>query len=226
MSTLRTGREFKSFVYSMLAKYGKAISDPKRIELLDLLVQSEKNVDLLAKEIGMSVAATSHHLQTLKEARLVRDRKEGRNIFYQIEDAGVSILDAIISAGKEFNSEIKVAMDSFFDSEQELSELEYKDFLKKVLAKEIILIDVRPSNEFDSGHLPGSISIPLSELKAKIDTLSKRKKVVAYCRGKYCVLSKEAVEMLRKRGLNAYRISEGPLEFANMGIELIKEGVN
>ncbi|EQA45211.1 transcriptional regulator, ArsR family [Leptospira broomii serovar Hurstbridge str. 5399] len=210
----------------MLAKYGKAISDPKRIELLDLLVQSEKNVDLLAKEIGMSVAATSHHLQTLKEARLVRDRKEGRNIFYQIEDAGVSILDAIISAGKEFNSEIKVAMDSFFDSEQELSELEYKDFLKKVLAKEIILIDVRPSNEFDSGHLPGSISIPLSELKAKIDTLSKRKKVVAYCRGKYCVLSKEAVEMLRKRGLNAYRISEGPLEFANMGIELIKEGVN
>lgn len=226
MSTLRTGREFKSFVYSMLAKYGKAISDPKRIELLDLLVQSEKNVDLLAKEIGMSVAATSHHLQTLKEARLVRDRKEGRNIFYQIEDAGVSILDAIISAGKEFNSEIKVAMDSFFDSEQELSELEYKDFLKKVLEKEIILIDVRPSNEFDSGHLPGSISIPLSELKAKIDTLSKRKKVVAYCRGKYCVLSKEAVEMLRKRGLNAYRISEGPLEFANMGIELIKEGVN
>ncbi|EQA36252.1 transcriptional regulator, ArsR family [Leptospira inadai serovar Lyme str. 10] len=210
----------------MLAKYGKAISDPKRIELLDLLVQAEKNVDLLAKEIGMSVAATSHHLRTLKEARLVRDRKDGRNIFYQIEDAGASILDAIISAGKEFNSEIKVAMDSFFDSEQELGELEYKDFLKKVLAKDIILIDVRPSNEYDSGHVPGSISIPLSELKAKIDTLSKRKKIVAYCRGKYCVLSKEAVEILRKKGLNAYRISEGPLEFANMGIELVKERRN
>ncbi|MCR1795697.1 metalloregulator ArsR/SmtB family transcription factor [Leptospira licerasiae] len=223
MSNQRTGREFKSFVYSMLAKYGKAISDPKRIELLDLLVQSEKNVELLSREIGMSVAASSHHLQTLKEARLVRGRKDGRNIFYQIEDAGVLLIDSLFSAGKEFNSEIKVAMDSFFDSEEEISELEYKDFLKKILIKEILLIDVRPANEYNSGHVPGSISIPLNELKTKIDTLPKRKKFIAYCRGKYCVLSKEAVEILRTNGLNAYRISEGPLEFANMGIELEKE---
>ncbi|MBM9501121.1 ArsR family transcriptional regulator [Leptospira sp. 201903071] len=226
MENQKSGREFKSFVYSVLAKYGKAISDPKRIELLDLLLQAEKNVDLLSREIGMSVAATSHHLQILKEARLVTDRKEGRNIFYRIESAGISIFDSVASTGEEFSAEIRVAMDSFFDSEEELSELEYKEFLKRVFLKDIILLDVRPENEYNSGHVPGSISIPLSELKSKMDTLPKRKKIVAYCRGKYCVLSKEAVEILRAKGLHAYRIPQGPLEFKNNGIELIKEGEN
>ncbi|PJZ24278.1 sulfurtransferase [Leptospira hartskeerlii] len=223
MRSQKTGREFKNFVYSSLAKYGKAISDPKRIELLDLLVQAEKNVDILSKEIGMSVASTSHHLQILKEARLVRDRREGRNIFYQIEDVGIQIFDTISSAGKEFNAEIQIEMNSFFNSEQEVEELEYKDFLKRVLSKDIVLIDVRPENEYNSGHLPGSISIPLKELKSKLDKLPKRKKIFAYCRGKYCVLSEEAVKILRTEGYNAYRIPEGPLEFAQKGIRFKKE---
>ncbi|XDD50562.1 ArsR/SmtB family transcription factor [Leptospira sp. WS92.C1] len=226
MENQKSSREFKNFVYSMLAKYGKAISDPKRIELLDLLLQADKNVDLLSKEIGMSVASTSHHLQILKETRLVTDRKDGRNTFYRIEKAGISIFDNVAVTGKKFSAEIRVAMDSFFDSEQELNELEYKDFLKKVVSKDIILIDVRPENEYNSGHVPGSISIPLNELKSRMETLPKRKKIVAYCRGKYCVLSKEAVEILRMKGLNAYRIPQGPLEFASVGIELVKAGVN
>ncbi|MGJ4746813.1 ArsR/SmtB family transcription factor [Leptospira sp. SA-E8] len=226
MKPQKTGREFKNFVYSSLAKYGKAMSDPKRIELLDLLIQAEKNVDILSKEIGMSIASTSHHLQILKEARLVRDRREGRNIFYQIEEAGIQIFDTISSAGKEFNAEIQIEMNSFFDPEQEIEELEYKDFLKRVLSKDIVLIDVRPENEYNSGHLPGSISIPLKELKSKLDKLPKRKKILAYCRGKYCVLSEEAVKILRTEGYNAYRIPEGPLEFANKGIRFIKRKEN
>ncbi|TGK43481.1 ArsR/SmtB family transcription factor [Leptospira andrefontaineae] len=222
MNNSKTGREFKNFIYSSLSKYGKALSDPKRIELLDLLVQAEKNVDLLSKEIGMSVAATSHHLQVLKETRLVRDRKEGRSIFYQIEKAGLTIFHTISSIGQEFNAEIQVEMDSFFNPENELKELDYKDFLKRVSSKDVLLLDVRPENEYNSGHVPGSVSIPLNELKSKLDSLPKRKKIVAYCRGKYCILSKEAVEILRKKGLDAYRISQGPLEFSNIGLRLTK----
>ncbi|MGJ4751774.1 metalloregulator ArsR/SmtB family transcription factor [Leptospira kmetyi] len=220
MKSEKTGREFKNFIYSNLAKYGKALSDPKRIELLDLLIQAEKNVELLSNEIGMSAAATSHHLQILKESRLVRDRKEGRNIYYHIEKAGLSIFDTISSAGAEFNAEIKMEMDSFFDPDRELNEFVYKDFLKQVISKDVILVDVRPEYEYNSGHVPGSISIPLGDLKVKLDRLPKRKKIVAYCRGKFCVLSKEAVEILRKKGLDAYRIGDGPLEFLNYGIRL------
>ncbi|TGM96046.1 ArsR/SmtB family transcription factor [Leptospira dzoumogneensis] len=223
MNSGKTGREFKDFIYSSLAKYGKAISDPKRIELLDLLLQAEKNVDLLSKEIGMSIAATSHHLKILKETRLVRDRKEGRNIFYQIEKAGIQIFDTISFAGKEFNAEIQIEMNSFFDPELEMEELEYKGFLKRVLSEDITLIDVRPENEYNSGHLQGSISIPLKELRSKLNKLSKRKKIFAYCRGKYCVLSEEAVKILRTEGYDAYRISEGPLEFLHKGIKLKKD---
>ncbi|MCG6192352.1 metalloregulator ArsR/SmtB family transcription factor [Leptospira sp. FAT2] len=226
MKPEKTGREFKNFIYSNLAKYGKALSDPKRIELLDLLIQAEKNVELLSKEIGMSVAATSHHLQILKETRLVRDRKEGRNIYYRIEQAGLEIFNTISLAGAEFNAEIKMEMDSFFDGERELNELDYKDFLKQVLSKDVILVDVRPENEYNAGHVPGSLSIPLGDLKSKLDQLPKRKKIIAYCRGKYCVLSKEAVEILRKKGLDAYRIGDGPLEFLNQGIRLTKQGDN
>ncbi|RHX81547.1 sulfurtransferase [Leptospira yasudae] len=222
MDQQKSGREFKDFIYSALAKYGKAISDPKRIELLDLLLQAEKNVDLLSKEIGMSVASTSHHLQILKDARLVGDRKDGRNIFYRIETAGAEIFEVIATSGREFNAEIKVAVDSFFDEDQELRGLEYSDFLKRVFSKEVVLIDVRPSAEYAAGHFPGAISVPLKELESKIESFPKRKKIVAYCRGKYCVLSKEAVEILRKNGLNAYRISQGPLEFASAGIEFVK----
>ncbi|WP_367897634.1 ArsR/SmtB family transcription factor [Leptospira sp. WS58.C1] len=224
MNSIKTGREFKNFIYSSLAKYGKALSDPKRIELLDLLIQAEKNVDLMSKEIGMSIASTSHHLQILKEARLVRDRKEGRNIFYQIEEAGILIFNTIYSAGNKFNAEIQMEMKSFFDPDQETEGLDYKDFLKRVLSKDTVLIDVRPENEYNAGHLPGSISIPLKELKSRLDKLPKRKKILAYCRGKYCVLSEEAVKILRTEGYNAYRIPEGPLEFANKGIRLKKGG--
>lgn len=226
MHSGKTGREFKNVIYTSLAKYGKALSDPKRIELLDLLVQAEKNVDLLSKEIGMSTAATSHHLQILKDIKLVRDRKEGRNIFYQIEEAGIRIFNTISSAGKEFNAEIRVEMDSFFDRNDELNELNYKEFLKRIASKEIILLDVRPENEYNSGHVPGSISVPLNELKSKLDSLPKRKKIFAYCRGKFCVLSKEAVDTLKKKGLDAYRIPDGPLEFINKGIRLMKKGEN
>ncbi|EIE00090.1 ArsR/SmtB family transcription factor [Leptospira licerasiae] len=226
MKLQKTGREFKNFIYSSLAKYGKAISDPKRIELMDLLVQAEKNVDVLSKETGMSIASTSHHLQILKEARLVSDRRKGRNIFYQIEDAGIQIFDTISSAGNEFNAEIQMEMSYFFNAEQEVEELEYKDFLKRILSKEIILIDVRPENEYDSGHLPGSISVPLKELKSKLDKLPKRKKIFAYCRGKYCVLSEEAVKILRTEGYDAYRIPDGPLEFAHKGVRLTKRKQN
>ncbi|TGJ98939.1 ArsR family transcriptional regulator [Leptospira langatensis] len=222
MEQKKTGREFKNFIYTVLAKYGKAISDPKRVEILDLLVQAEKNVEILSKEIGMSVAATSHHLQILKECKLVRDRREGRNIFYQIESAGISVFDTISSAGKQFNAEIQVEMDSFFDPEQKLDELEYKDFIKRVLSKELILIDVRPEYEYNAGHVPGSISIPLKELRSQISKLPKRKKILAYCRGKYCVLSEEAVKLLRSEGFQAYRVENGPLEFSSLGVKFRK----
>lgn len=217
MQKERTGREFKNLIYSELARIGKAIAEPKRLEILDLLCQAEKNGELLSRETGMSVATTSHHLQALKDAKLVSDRREGKFIHYRITNSGIEAWRMISKIGEDSIAEIKIALAEFFNTEEEVQEIDYDLFFKRISRDEILLIDVRPDYEFASANIPGSISIPLKELEARLSKLPKRKKIIAYCRGKYCVLSKEAVAILRKKGFSAFRLSDGVLDFQEKG---------
>jgi len=217
MQEISTGREFKNLIYSELSRIGKAVADPKRLEILDLLCQAEKNVELISKETGMSIAAASHHLQILKDAKLISDRRDGRFIHYKITASGIQAWTTISNIGETSIAEIKISLSEFFDSRVEIEELEYDTLFKKVSNTEILLIDVRPDYEYAAANIPGSISIPLHELKSRLDKLPKRKKIVAYCRGKYCVLSKEAVAILRKKGFSAYRLPIGVLDYQDLG---------
>ena len=212
-------RKFKDLIYRELTGIGKAIADPKRLELIDLLCQSEKNVELLAKEIGMSLASTSHHLQILKKSKLTVDRKEGRFVFYRASSMGMELWKALAEAGERNLSEIKMAIISFFVSEP-YGTVDFKELRRKVKRDEILLLDVRPKKEYLSGHFPGAISIPLNELEEKIHSLPWDRQTVAYCRGRYCVLSESAVEILRKHGMEAYRLPQGVVEWKSEGNEL------
>jgi rhodanese-related sulfurtransferase len=212
-----TGGEFKRLIYSELSRIGKALGDPKRLEILDLVSQTEKNVEQLAGETGMSLAATSHHLQILKSARLVSDRREGKYVFYSIQEAGLEAWRAISRIGEGGISEIRLAMESFFDREEEIEEILYPELFRKISNNDVVLIDVRSESEYETDHIPGSLSIPLKELEKRIGELPRRKRIVAYCRGRFCVLSKEAVATLRDRGFNAHRLKDGIFELREMG---------
>jgi len=212
-------RKFRDLVYRELTEIGKAIADPRRLELIDLLCQSEKNVELLSEEIGMSLASTSHHLQILKKSKLTVDRKEGRFVLYRASSMGMELWKALAEVGERNLSEIKMAVLSFFCSEQ-YGTVDFRELRRKVKRDEILLLDVRPKKEYISGHFPGAISIPLKELEERINSLPRDRQIVAYCRGRYCVLSESAVEILRKHGREAYRLPQGVVDWRLEGARL------
>ena len=212
-------RIFKNIIYNELTEIVKAMSDPKRLELIDLLCQSEKNVEHLSRELIMSLASTSHHLQILKKAKLVSDHKVSRFVFYKATPMGMELWRSLSSIGEQNISEIKLAISSFFTSE-EYSMVSFKELRGKVKKGEILLLDVRPREEYMAGHFPGAISLPIKELEEKINSLPQDKDVVAYCRGPNCVLSQGAVEILRKNGIVAYRLPQGVVEWQLEGNKL------
>lgn len=242
-------RKFKDMIYTEIARMGKAMADPKRLEILDLLLQAEKNVELLANETGMSMASTSHHLQILKEAKLVADRRAGKFIYYSIREAGVISWRTISRLAEENIAEVKKLMNDFFKSEDEVNAIDYAEFMRQVMKDQIVLLDVRPANEYEADHIPGSISMPLKDLADEIRKLSKkhgglrsggnyagdfprsnvansqtsRKKIVAYCRGRYCVLSHEAVEILKAKGFKAYRLPDSVADFRDKSVSLSRK---
>ena len=212
-------RIFKDIIYNELTEVAKAISDAKRLELIDLLCQSEKNVELLSQEIGMSIASTSHHLQILKKSKLAIDHKVGRFVFYRASAMGMELWNSLEEIGEKNIAEIKLAISSFFTSEQ-YDAVNFKELRGKVKTGEILLLDVRPEEEYAAGHFPGAISLPIKELQEKINSLPHEKDVVAYCRGPNCVLSQGAVDILRKHGIAAYRLPQGVVEWKIEGNKL------
>ena len=212
-------RIFKNIIYNELSEIVKAVSDPKRLELIDLLCQSEKNVEHLSREISMSIASTSHHLQILKKSKLVTDHKVSRFVFYKATPMGMELWRSLSSIGEQNISEIKLAISSFFTSEEYYT-VRFKELSGKVKRGEILLLDVRPEEEYMAGHFPGAVSLPIKELEEKINLLPQDKDVVAYCRGPNCVLSQGAVEILRKNGIVAYRLSQGVVEWQLDGNKL------
>lgn len=207
-------RIFKDNTYAQLAKIGKAISSPKRLEILDILAQGSKTVDAIARETDMSVANTSQHLQTLLEARLVEYHKQGLYSNYKIADKTVVnfILSLQILAEKRI-AEITRLREEIYTNKDNMEQIRINELLEKMKNGSVTLIDVRPKDEYEIMHIPGANSIPIEDLEKHLNDLPLEQEIVAYCRGRYCLLSVEAVELLRSYGYKAVRLEESVQEW-------------
>jgi rhodanese-related sulfurtransferase/DNA-binding transcriptional ArsR family regulator len=213
------GREFKDALFAQFAQVGAAFASPKRIEIIDLLAQGERNVEIIAQETGLAVGNTSRHLQVLKGANLVASRKEGLQVYYRLADPMVLRGYRTLRELSESRlAEVGRLVDDYFGSTDGLEPVDKEDLLRRARKRDVTVLDVRPTPEFEAGHIAGAVSIPLSELERRLAELPHRKRVVAYCRGPYCVLAAEAVRLLRKRGIEAARLKEGYPEWRDAGL--------
>jgi rhodanese-related sulfurtransferase/DNA-binding transcriptional ArsR family regulator len=202
-------RVFKDALYSQFARIGHAVSSPKRLELLDLLSQGEKTVEQLAGQTATAIKNTSAHLRTLRQAHLVETRRDGTHIWYRLADDGVAaFLLALEALGRHRYAEVREVAESYLDRRDTLEPITAEELLRRLHAGDVTLIDVRPEDEFAAGHIPGALSVPVTELPARVDEFPRRKEIVAYCRGQYCVFAISAVELLRRRGYRARRLVE------------------
>jgi rhodanese-related sulfurtransferase len=212
-------RRFKDAVYEQFARVGKATSSPKRLELLELLGQAPRTVEVLAKETGQSIANVSQHLQVLRGARLVEARKDGLYVTYRLADEQVvSFLRALRTLAETRIEEIGQVTRAFLEERDALEPVDREALVKRLRSGEVTILDVRPVEEFHAGHIPGAVSMPLGELKRRLDSLPKYRDVVAYCRGPYCVFAIEAVQVLRENGFQAVRMDEGVSEWRARGL--------
>lgn len=217
-------RDIKNLLYEQVARIGKATSSPKRLELLELLCQCEKSVDQLAKEAEISIKLASAHLKELKSARLVEVRRDGKYMHYRLADAHVADLWVMLrELAEERLLELQVAMRELVARPDDLSPVSGADLLAQVQRGEVVVIDVRPESEYAVAHLPFARSIPLPELKQRINELHADKTVVAYCRGPFCLLAIEAVDILKKQGIRAIRLKDGVAEWRLQGLPLATE---
>jgi rhodanese-related sulfurtransferase/DNA-binding transcriptional ArsR family regulator len=209
MTTSRA-RRFKDTVYALQAQTGKAVASPRRLELLDLLAQGPRTVEALARETSQSIANTSQHLQVLRGAHLVEADKRGLYVTYRLAGEEVSrFCLALRQLAESRTEELKRAAQGFLEERGQLEPIDQKALLARIRHGEVTLLDVRPEEEYHAGHIPGALSVPLADLEDRLSELPRRREVVAYCRGPYCVLAIEAVARLRARGYRALRLEAG-----------------
>lgn len=200
----------KKRLFEHFARVAKAMASPNRLELLEALAQGERSVDALAQASGMSVANTSHHLQTLRDSGLAQSRKEGLQVFYSLTDAAIPALIAGIRGVAERHlAEVERIVREHFDSRDNLKPVRRDELMQLAAAGDAMVIDVRPPGEYEAGHVPGAINIPIDSLPQRLMDLPRTQEIVAYCRGPYCMLAFEAVEQLRKSGFRARRMEDG-----------------
>lgn len=212
-------RAFKERLYAQFARLGKALGSPARLELLDLLAQGERSVEELASEAGLSVANASAHLQVLARAQLVESRKVGLRVYYRLADPSVYRLWAALrDAGTAQLAEIDRLVETYLHNRPALESLSLEALQERLVSGDTVVLDVRPTLEYQQGHIAGARSIPVGELEMRLGELDPQREVVAYCRGPYCVFADEAVELLRGRGLKAYRYADGFPEWAAAGL--------
>lgn len=205
-----THREFKDPLYLQFARIGHAVSSPKRIELLDLLAQGEKTVEHLADQTATPVKNTSAHLRVLRQARLVETRRNGTHVFYRLAGDDVSrFLRELQTLGQRRLAEVEQVARLYLTNRDELTPVTLEELRHLMSEAEVMVLDVRPRDEYEAGHIPGAASIPVAELERHLDTLGEGPEVIAYCRGPYCVYSLEAVTLLRANGIRARRAEEG-----------------
>lgn len=199
-------RTFKNAAYAHLAELGKALSSPARLEILELLAQAPRTVEVLAGEIDQSVANTSHHLQALRRAQLVATQRHGSHVLYSLAGADVAeLLVHLQAVAARHLAGLEKLTRAFFDDPAGLEAVDRETLLERLSTGEVVLLDVRPEHEFAEGHLPGARSVPLPLLESRLGELPRDRTIVAYCRGPFCTLSAEAVRRLRELGFDARR---------------------
>jgi rhodanese-related sulfurtransferase len=214
-------RVFKDAIYEQFARIGKAVSSPKRLELLDLLCQGERTVEVLAHETGLPVANASQHLQVLRAGRLVEAEKVGLFVTYRLADESVcEFFRAMRVLAESRLAEVEHIKREFLGGREGMEPVDRDALLSRVNKGEVIVLDVRPIEEYKAAHIPGAISIPLNKLKRHLSKLPRDQEIVAYCRGPYCVLAMEAVEMLRAKGFDAVRLEEGIQDLRAIGFPI------
>lgn len=200
----------KHRLLEQFARIGKAVASPTRLELLDLLAQGEKSVETLARHAGLSVTNTSNHLKELRSAGLVLPRREGAYIYYRLSDLTVhEFLRCLQNIAQQQLAEARQIVRDYFVEPDVLEPVSATELLERMRSDDVVVLDVRPEDEYSAGHIPGAISIPVGELERRLAELPPEKEIVAYCRGPYCVMSLQAVELLRVRGYRARRLDEG-----------------
>jgi rhodanese-related sulfurtransferase len=211
----------KREIFGHLARIGTALSSPIRIELLELLAQMERSVEQLSGLTGATVANTSQHLQKLRQAGLVVGRKEGQYVFYGLAgDEVVGLLSGLGRVGEAYLAEIDRIVRLYLAQKDDLEPVPAEELLRRARKGLVTVLDVRPPEEFAAGHLPGALNIPIRELEKRLRELPKGKEVVAYCRGPYCLMSYDAVALLRKKGVQARRLEAGLPEWRLAGLPL------
>ncbi len=212
----------KLAVFQQFASVAKALNHPSRLELLEFMAQGERGVDGLAAATGQSVANASHHLQQLRRAGLVTSRKAGVHVLYRLSgDDVVDLLSALRNTAERHNAEVATVVSGYFRERDGMEPVSREELLRRARDDGVTVLDVRPPEEYESGHLPGALNVQLRELKGRLADLPKDKEVIAYCRGAYCVLSFEAVAELRRKGYRVRRLEEGYPEWRAAGLPVV-----
>lgn len=223
MPRTSSSRAFKDAIYEQFGRAGKALSSPRRIELLDLLSQGPRTEEALAGLTGQSVANTSHHLLVLRASGLVTSTKAGVFVTYRLAgDVVIQFFDSLRQVAETRSAEIERLTHDFLHERGLAEELDREALIGRVRRGEAIVLDVRPPEEYRAGHIPGALSVPITELKRRLGELPTDREVVAYCRGPYCVMAIDAVQMLRDNGFRALRLDESLWQWKQRGFEVVE----
>lgn len=211
-------RAAKDVLYAEFAAVGKALGSPKRLELLDLLAQGPRSVDLLAAAADLGISTCSAHLQSLREAGLVQSRRDGKRIYYSLAaDDVAGLWDVLRRVALQHRPHTELARAAYLGPE-DTAAITTETLLHRLEQGDVVVIDVRPEPEYAGGHLPGALHVPVEELADRLAELPSDREIVAYCRGRYCVLAHDAVRLLNQRGYRASRAADGALEWRIAGL--------
>jgi rhodanese-related sulfurtransferase/DNA-binding transcriptional ArsR family regulator len=203
-------RDFKDRLYAEFARIGKSLASPHRLEILEVLAQGERTVESVASETGLSIANASRHLQQLRQAQLVLTRREGLFVHYRLTGPEViTLVLALRHTAEQHLAEVDRVVDDFFGDRDDFEPVTPDELSRRMTNGEVVVLDVRPEQEYAAGHIAGAHSVPVSDISARLADLPREKEYVAYCRGPYCVYADEAVAVLRANGLKAQRLTEG-----------------
>jgi rhodanese-related sulfurtransferase/DNA-binding transcriptional ArsR family regulator len=216
-------RNLKDLLYEQVARVGKALASPKRLEMLEMLAQGEKSVEALAGAVAVDIKLASAHLKALKEARVVQSRRDGKRMLYRLSGQDVAQLGVTLrDVAEEHLLELRMALQQMMAEPDRLTQVGRKELLTQAKRGDVVVIDVRPQDEYDTAHLPYARSIPLTELTHRLAELPHDTEIVAYCRGPFCLMSDEAVALLKKRGFNARKTLDGVSEWQAAGLPVTR----
>ena len=216
-------RSLKDLLYEQVARVGKALASPKRLEILEMLAQGEKAVETVGAEVSIDVKLASAHLKALREARLVQVRREGKRMIYRLSGGDVAQLGVMLrQVAEEHLLELRMALQQMMAEPERMTQVGRKELLAQAKRGEVVVLDVRPPEEFDAGHLPFARSVPLPELAQRLAELPRDVEIVAYCRGPFCRMSDEAVKLLLKHGYRARKTFDGVSEWQAAGLPLAR----